>query len=198
MPRINLLPWREADRKRKRQEFAVGVIGAIVIALLLGAAVNLQMKNAVSNQNARNQLIKDQIAEVNKQITEIVDLEAKKARLQARIEVIGELQRSRPVVVHLFDQLVRTLPDGVHFTSVKQVGSTLQFTGIAQSSTRVSALMRNIESSEYLAEPSLGKVATTNNGSEFTLSAKQIGQAVEPPAATRPSAQRANRAGVVK
>ena len=198
MPRINLLPWREADRKRKRQEFAVGVVGAIVIALLLGAAVNLQMQNAVSNQNARNQLIKDQIAEVNKQITEIVDLEAKKARLQARIEVIGELQRSRPVVVHLFDQLVRTLPDGVHFTSVKQVGSTLQFTGIAQSSTRVSALMRNIEGSEYLAEPSLGKVATTTNGSEFTLSAKQIGQAAAPTPAARPSAQRSKKAGVAQ
>jgi type IV pilus assembly protein PilN len=197
MPRINLLPWREAERKRKRQEFAVGVVGAIVVALLLGAGVNLQMQNAVSNQQARNQLIKDQIEEVNKQITEIVDLEAKKSRLQARIEVIGELQRSRPIVVHLFDQLVRTLPDGVHFTSVKQVGSTLQFAGIAQSSTRVSALMRNIENSEYLAEPSLGKVATTTTGSEFTLSAKQVGQAA-PASAARPSAQRGKRAGVAQ
>ncbi len=198
MPRINLLPWREAERKRKRQEFFVGVIGAVVIALLLGIAVNLQLEGAISSQNERNQLIKDQIAEVNKQITEIVDLEAKKSRLQARIEVIEQLQRSRPVVVHLFDQLVKTLPDGVHYTSVKQVGATLQLAGVAQSSTRVSALMRNIESSEYLTEPSLGKVATTNNGAEFTLSAKQTGHSadqIEMPG-TASKSKRGKRAGV--
>jgi type IV pilus assembly protein PilN len=98
----------------------------------------------------------------------------------------------------LFDQLVRTLPDGVHFTSVKQVGSTLQFTGIAQSSTRVSALMRNIENSEYLADPALGKVATTNNGSEFSLSAKQTGTVADPSATTRTAAQRGKKAGVAQ
>ncbi len=196
MPRINLLPWREAERKRKRQEFLVGVVGAIVIALLLGLGVNLQMEGAISNQNARNQLIKDQIQELNKQITEINDLDAKKKRLQARIEVIGHLQDSRPLVVHLFDQLVRTLPDGVHFTSVKQTGSTLQFTGIAQSSTRVSALMRNIESSEYLTEPSLGKVATTSSGSEFTLSAKQTKVSEEEAGSPRAASKRAKKAGV--
>lgn len=195
MPKINLLPWREAERKRKRQEFFVGIIGAVVIALLLGLAVNLQLEGAISGQNSRNQLIKDQIAEVNKQITEIVDLEAKKSRLQARIEVIEQLQRSRPIVVHLFDQLVRTLPDGVHFTSVKQSGATLQFSGIAQSSTRVSALMRNIESSEYLSEPSLGKVATTKDGSEFTLSAKQAGRTAEVVVPRSPG-QRGKKAGV--
>jgi type IV pilus assembly protein PilN len=196
MPKINLLPWREAERKRKRQEFFVGIIGAVVIALLLGLAVNLQLEGAISGQNSRNQLIKDQIAEVNKQITEIVDLEAKKSRLQARIEVIEQLQRSRPIVVHLFDQLVRTLPDGVHFTSVKQSGATLQFSGIAQSSTRVSALMRNIESSEYLSEPSLGKVATTKDGSEFTLSAKQAGRTADQIVVPRGAGQRGKKAGV--
>jgi len=200
MPRINLLPWREAERKRKRQEFFVGIIGAIVIALLLGLAVNLQMEAAISSQNARNQLIKDQIAEVDKEITEINDLEDKKRRLQARIEVIERLQRSRPVVVHVFDELVRTLPDGVHYTSVKQTGTTLQFSGIAQSNTRVSALMRNIESSEYLAEPSLGKLENKANGAEFTLTAKQAGAQTEEEApASRGTAQRApTKAGVSK
>jgi type IV pilus assembly protein PilN len=197
MPRINLLPWREADRKRKRQEFIVGAVGALVIAGLLGLAVNLKLESAVSAQNERNQLIKDQIVDVDKQITEILDLEARKEKLKARIEVIEQLQRSRPVVVHLIDQLVRTLPDGVYYTSVKQTGDQLQFAGIAQSSTRVSALMRNIESSEYLSDPSLGKVATTKEGSEFSLSAKQTGQAVEAPTSSRKgAAQRGKKAGV--
>src|SRR5882724_12495417 len=135
MPRINLLPWREADRKRKRQEFIVGIAGAVVIALLLGLVVNLRMEGAINSQGERNQLISDQIIEVNKQIEEIIDLEARKEKLKARIEVIEQLQRSRPVVVHLFDQLVRTLPEGVYFSSVKQAGSQLQFVGVAQSST---------------------------------------------------------------
>jgi type IV pilus assembly protein PilN len=197
MPRINLLPWREADRKRKRQEFFVGIIGAIVIALLLGLAVNLKMDGVISSQNERNQLIQAQILEVNKQIEEILDLEARKDKLKARIEVIEQLQRSRPIVVHLFDQLVRTLPDGVYFTSVKQSGNQLQFAGVAQSSTRVSALMRNIESSEYLTEPSLGKVATTTSGSEFTLAAKQSGPSADAPVTTRKNAPpRGKKAGV--
>jgi type IV pilus assembly protein PilN len=198
MPRINLLPWREAERKRKRQEFFVGVIGAVVIALLLGLAVNLQMEGAISSQNDRNKLIQGQIEEVNKQITEIQNLEQQKNRLQARIEVIEQLQRSRPVVVHLFDQLVRTLPDGVHYTSVKQNGATLQVAGVAQSNSRVSALMRNIESSEYLtlSEASLGKVTTTNNGAEFSLSMKQTGQTAD---AVAPRSQKpSKRAGVAQ
>jgi len=196
MPRINLLPWREADRKRKRQEFIVGIAGAVVIALLLGLVVNLRMEGAINSQGERNQLISDQIIEVNKQIEEIIDLEARKEKLKARIEVIEQLQRSRPVVVHLFDQLVRTLPEGVYFSSVKQAGSQLQFVGVAQSSTRVSALMRNIEASEYLTDPSLGKVATTTSGSEFTLSAKQTGQTAEEPISTRkPVAARGKKAG---
>jgi len=197
MPRINLLPWREADRKRKRQEFFVGIAGAVVISGLLGLVVNLRMESAITGQNERNTLIKEQIADVDKQITEILDLEARKAKLKARIEVIEQLQRSRPVVVHLFDQLVRTLPEGVYFSTVKQTGTQLQFTGVAQSSTRVSALMRNIEASEFLTDPSLGKVATTTVGSEFTLSAKQMGQTTEEAPTSRKTApQRAKKAGV--
>lgn len=196
MPRINLLPWREAERKRKRQEFYVGLAGAAVIALLLGLAVSLRFDSAIASQNERNQLIKDQIADVDKQITEILDLEARKEKLKARIEVIEQLQRSRPVVVHLFDQLVRTLPDGVYFSAVKQTGSQLQFTGVAQSSTRVSALMRNIEASEFMTEPSLGKVATTTNGSEFTLAAKQTGQTSDESLSRKTAPQRGKKAGV--
>ena len=182
MPRINLLPWREADRKRKRQEFLVGIGGAVAIAVLLGLFAKLQLQASIDHQAGRNQLIKEQITEVDKQITEILGLEAQKQRLVARMEVIDQLQRSRPGVVHLFDQLVRTIPDGVYFTAIKQTGGKVQLNGVAQSQTRVSALMRNIEASEWLAEPALEKVETKgsgDSGAEFVMFASQTGVAAE-------------------
>jgi type IV pilus assembly protein PilN len=202
MPRINLLPWREADRKRKRQEFLVGIAGAIVIALMLGLLAQFQMQSAIDHQNERNLLIKEQIAEVDKQITEIIGLEQQKQRLLARMEVIDQLQRSRPGIVHLFDQLVRTVPDGVYFTAIKQGGTRVQISGVAQSSTRVSALMRNIESSEWMADPSLEKVETkgsSDNGAEFVLYANQVGlPAVNKTPQSKTAPQRGKKAGVTQ
>jgi len=201
MPRINLLPWREADRKRKRQEFFVGLGGAAIIAALLGLLADFQLQSSIDHQTARNQLIKEQIADVDKQITEIIGLEQQKQRLLARMDVIEQLQRSRPGVVHLFDQLVRTIPDGVYFTAIKQTGGKVQLSGVAQSSTRVSALMRNIESSEWLADPSLEKVETKGSGdggAEFTLYSNQTGVAPEGQvtAPRKGAGQRGKRAGV--
>jgi type IV pilus assembly protein PilN len=204
MPRINLLPWREADRKQKRQEFMVGIVGAIVIALLLGLLAKFQIDASIDHQNERNHLISEQILEVNKQITEIVGLEAQKQRLLARMEVIEQLQRSRPGVVHLFDQLVRTIPDGVYFTGIKQTGPKVQLTGVAQSQTRVSALMRNIEASEWLSDPSLEKVETKgtsgDSGAEFVLYANQTGATPEGQIASprKSTGQRGKKAGVAQ
>jgi len=176
MPRINLLPWREADRKQKRQEFAVGMLGALGVALVIGLLAKFQIQGQISAQNERNQLIKTHIAQVDKQIVEIQGLEQQKKRLLARMDVIEQLQRSRPGIVHLFDQLVRTIPDGVYYNSIKQTGGKVQIAGVAQSSTRVSALMRNIESSDWMADPALEKVETkgdSDSGAEFTLYATQ-------------------------
>lgn len=176
MPRINLIPWREAERKRKRQEFGVGAVAAVVMAGVLAFAVNLQMQGAISDQNERNQFLKDQIAQLDKQISEIQQLDQKKQRLLARMQVIEQLERSRPEVVHLFDQLVRTLPDGVYLTGVKQSDRKVQLKGIAQSSTRVSSYMRNIDASEWLTDPSLDILenkGSSDSGSEFTLNAVQ-------------------------
>jgi type IV pilus assembly protein PilN len=202
MPRINLLPWREADRKQKRQEFMVGIVGAIVIALLLGLLAKFQISASVDHQNERNQLIKEQITDVDKQITEILGLEAQKQRLLARMEVIEQLQRSRPGVVHLFDQLVRTIPDGVYFTGIKQTGPKVQLNGVAQSQTRVSALMRNIEASEWLSDPSLEKVETKgagDSGAEFVLYANQTGAVTDGEVATpKKGGARAKKAGAVQ
>lgn len=176
MPRINLLPWRELDRKRKRQEFIVAVGGAVILAALLGFVFKIQMGAAIDSQNERNQYLNDEITQLNKQIEEILGLEQQKQRLLARMEVIEQLQRSRPEVVHLFDQLVKILPDGVYLTSVKQTDRRIQIKGIAESSTRVSAFMRNIDSSEWLKDPALEIVETKGSGdagAEFTLYANQ-------------------------
>jgi type IV pilus assembly protein PilN len=195
MPRINLLPWREAERKRKRQEFAAGIVGALVIALLLGLIANWRFEAAIDYQNERNQILKDSIKEVDKQIAEVLDLEQKEQRLLARMDVIEQLQRSRPEVVRLFDQFVRIVPDGVHLTSIRQTGTQIQLRGMAQSSTRVAAFMRNIESSEGLAEPALqsleNKSANADASAEFTLTTKQAGAVGAPVvAAAKPVAKK--------
>lgn len=176
MPRINLLPWREAERKRIRQEFGVGAVGALLVGGLIAFLVNWQIQGAIDSQNERNQYLKGEISQLDKQIAEILQLEEQKARLKARIDVIEQLERSRPEVVHLFDQLVRTLPDGVHLTSVKQNGRRIQLRGVAQSSTRVATYMRNIDASEWLTNPSVDIIETKGSsdaGAEFALQAAQ-------------------------
>jgi type IV pilus assembly protein PilN len=203
MPRINLLPWREADRKRKRQEFGVGAVGALILAGVIALAVNWQMSAAVDAQNERNQYLKNQIAELDKQITEILALEEQKERLKARIQVIEQLERSRPEIVHVMDQLVRTIPDGVYLTSLKQTDRKLQIRGVAQSSTRVAAYMRNIDASEWLADPSLDILETKGNsdsGSEFTLNAVQENPQVAQAADSAPASGqvRAGKKGPAK
>ena len=176
MPRINLIPWREAQRKQRRQEFAVGAFGALLLAGLIAFVVNWQMQAAIDYQNERNQYLKDEITKLDKQIAEILELDARKQRLLARMEVIEELERSRAEVVHLFDQVARTLPDGIYLTSLKQNNRAIQVKGLAQSSTRVSNYMRNIDNSEWLADPALQILETKgagDSGSEFTLNASQ-------------------------
>lgn len=176
MPRINLLPWREAERKQKRQEFAAGAVAALALAGVITFAVNWQMSAAIDNQIERNQYLNGEIANLDKQIAEILDLEQRKQRLSSRIQVIEQLERSRPEIVHVFDQIVRTLPDGVFLTGVKQTERRIELRGVAQSSTRVASFMRNIDSSEWLTDPSLDILETkgsADGGSDFTLNAMQ-------------------------
>lgn len=181
MPRINLLPWREVERKRKRQEFGTAAGAVVVLAILTGFVLRWQYGSIIDNQNERNQYLKTEIAQVDQQIVEILDLEQQKQRLQSRIQVIEQLQRSRPEVVHLFDQMVRLLPDGVYLTSIKQTDRRIQIKGVAESSTRVSTFMKNIDASEWLRDPFLEIVETKGTGeagSSFTLYADQAATAV--------------------
>jgi type IV pilus assembly protein PilN len=177
MPRINLLPWREDQRRERKLAFLVALGGATIAAVVAAFAAYLLMGSMVDAQQRRNAMLAGEIKQLDKQIEEINDLESAKQRFIARMEIIEKLQRSRPQIVHLFDEIVRTLPDGVYLTSVKQTDKRLKFQGVAQSSTRVSAFMRNIDGSEWLKDPELevvesGKEKTV--GSSFTLFADEV------------------------
>ena len=176
MPSINLLPWRQELRQRRRKEFIFGIVGAVLLAGVITLVANLVVSSMIDAQNRRNELLKAEIAELDKAIEQILALEEQKNRMIARMEVIDTLQASRPEVVKLFDQIVSTLPEGVYLTSVKQSGKKLEFNGVAQSSTRVSAFMRNLDAAETLSSPELKVIQTgggTNPGAQFTLFAAQ-------------------------
>jgi type IV pilus assembly protein PilN len=178
MPRINLLPWREAQRKERKLAFTVALGVAALAAGVTAFAVYLGFGSMIEGQEARNERLRTEIKAVDKQIEEINNLENAKQKFIARMTIIEQLQRSRPEIVHVFDEIVRTLPDGVYLTGVKQNNTKLRFDGVAQSSTRVSSFMRNIDSSDWLKNPELEVVQTnkgaSTGGSSFTLTADEV------------------------
>ena len=176
MPRINLLPWRDEERKERKLAFVVAIMGATVASLVAAFAAYLLMDSMINGQVERNERLRGEIKLLDKQIEEINNLESSKQKFIARMEIIEKLQRSRPEIVHLFDEIVRQLPEGVYLTGVKQTDKRLKFEGVAQSSTRVSAFMRNIDGSEWLRHPDLEVVQSANQtaGSSFTLFADQV------------------------
>ncbi len=158
MPQINLLPWREELRKQRNKEFGVTcAVFAILMGIVIGS-VHYWFNEQIEGQRARNSYIKTEIAKLDKKIEAIKDLDSEKERLLARMEIIQQLQASRPEVVHLFDEIVSTLPEGIFYSKVVQKGSALTLTGVAQSNARVSSLMRNLEDSQYLENPALVEI----------------------------------------
>lgn len=177
MPRINLLPWREEQRRERKLQFGVAIGIAAVGALAVTAGAWLMFGSMISAQQGRNERLRSEIRTLDKQIEEINNLEASKQKFIARMDIIEKLQRSRPEIVHVFDEIVRTLPDGTYLTAVKQTDKRLKFDGVAQSSTRVSTFMRNIDASEWMKNPELEVVETKQGqvlGSNFTLFADQV------------------------
>src|SRR5262245_8755047 len=189
MPRINLLPWREEQRKERKLAFTVALGGATAAAGIAAFAAYLLFGSMIDAQERRNELLRGEIKLLDKQIEEINNLESAKQKFIARMEIIEKLQRSRPEIVHLFDTIVRTLPDGVYLTGVKQTDKRLKFEGVAQSSTRVSTFMRNIDGSEWLKNPELEVVQSGAKdkapGSSFTLYADQAATASDDEAGGR-------------
>ncbi len=160
MPRINLLPWRE--ELKKEREIRFGIITGISLAVtgLIVLGVHLYIASAISYQESRNNYLKKEIEQADAQIEEIKELEQQKQRLIERMSVIQELEESRPQVVHLFDELVKQIPNGVYFTQMKQKGNQITLEGVAQSDARVSSLMANIEISPWLTKPKIHQIVT--------------------------------------
>jgi type IV pilus assembly protein PilN len=158
MAKINLLPWRAERRKQRQTEF-VALLGICALAAVLVVFGVMQyFDSVIANQQQRNALLQREIKALEAKITQIEDLEKTKSRLVSRKEVIEQLQASRSQMVHLFDDLVRTIPEGVRLGSIKQAGDKLTLEGLTQSSARVSAYMRNIEASGWMTKPDLSLI----------------------------------------
>jgi type IV pilus assembly protein PilN len=178
MARINLLPWRENLRKKRTREYGKTLLAVALVTAATCVGVRFAINEMIEYQQRRNAVLEQEIAEVDKKIKEISELEKVKAQLIARMNVIQALQGSRPQIVHLFDELVGTIPEGVHLTKLVQSGSNLIMDGRAQSNARVSAYMRNIDSSDWIGKPVLqvisNKEQQSTTLSQFSLKAKQI------------------------
>lgn len=177
MPRINLLPWREQERKERKLAFFVALGVAAVAAVLVAGAGYVMFNSMISSQERRNEQLRTEIKAVDRQIEQINDLESQKQRFISRMQVIEKLQRSRSEEVHLFDEVTKTMPDGTYLTLIKQNGRKLKFEGVAQSSTRVSTLMRNISASQWMKDPELEVVESKSGstaGDSFVLDASQV------------------------
>jgi type IV pilus assembly protein PilN len=183
MPRINLLPWREEQRKIRRREFLIASGAAVLAGIMVALGGKLLYQSWIALQTEKNDLLKKEIGKLDAQIADIMDLEGQKQRLVARMTIIETLQRSRPEIVHLFDELVHTVPEGVYITSIKETDGKperkLEIHGVAQSSTRVSTFMRNIDGSAWMDNPQLQVVESAKDsptgGSSFTLFANVVG-----------------------
>jgi type IV pilus assembly protein PilN len=163
MARINLLPWREALAKEKKRQFAVVAAGSAMLSVLILVYVHIHMSGLISEQGARNKFLDGKIEEVDKQINEIQSLEADKQNLLARMKIIQTLQSSRPEIVHLFQEVAQTMPEGVYLTQLNVAGSLIKIEGVAESNANVSALMRNIDSTTRMKQPVLDVIDSSKS-----------------------------------
>ncbi|MEQ9546707.1 MAG: PilN domain-containing protein [Marinobacter sp.] len=177
MAKINLRPWREELRAEKQKQFVVMILGAAIVAAGLAFLWKTDMDNRIAYQQSRNAYIETATKELDKQIKEIENLKRKRDELLSRMQVIQDLQGKRPVIVRVFDELVRTLPDGLFYTDLKKSGDRVDIVGMAESNSRISTLMRRFDESDWFTQPNLSNVSAADNRragySQFNLSVKQ-------------------------
>lgn len=181
MANINLLPWREWERERRKREFLINLAGVALFGVLVVFAWGQQLNGSLTYQQGRNQFLQERIAVLDSKIVEIANLREERAELLDRMRVIQELQGNRPVIVRIFDELVQTLPSGVHFSELEMQATTVSISGTAESNNRISALMRNLDGSDWFASPVLKtiKEETANSvygkgASVFDLTVTQV------------------------
>jgi Tfp pilus assembly protein PilN len=176
MARINLLPWRETRRRERQRQFYALIIASAVAAFFVLFATHVQFYKLIEHQQARNDFLRSEISELDKKIKEIQELEDTKAKILARMDIIQKLQGSRPLVVHMLDDIVKTLPEGVYLSALSQDSSGVTLDGKAESNTRVSAFMRNLDASEWYMDPKLSVIQTKDEQhtriSDFSLVVK--------------------------
>lgn len=158
MARINLLPWREWERERKKKEFLGNLAGVLALGVTLVFAFGWVLNGRIDDQQARNRMLEAEIVVLDERIAEIQSLQKTRDELLARMRVIQQLQGNRPVIVRVFDEMVRTLSTGVHFKKLRLDNTSLAVEGVAESNNRISALMRNLENSEWFARPNLRSI----------------------------------------
>ncbi len=176
MAQINLLPWREELRKEQTKQFITMAALALVFTGSLIALIHMNIGGMIDHQNDRNNILTSEIKKLDEQLKKIQGLEDTKEKLLSRMEIIQSLQQKRPQIVHLFDEIVRTIPEGLHIDEIKQSGDSITISGIAESNGRVSAYMRNIDASEWMTKPKLQIIESTRKdgrGSKFVLIAQQ-------------------------
>jgi type IV pilus assembly protein PilN len=176
MAHINLLPWREEQRHEQTRQFATITVLSMVLTGAVIFMVHVMFANQIDHQKYRNKMLQDEITTLDASLKQIAALEDTKEQLLARMDIIQSLQQKRPQIVHLFDDFVRTVPEGIYLTKIKQEAEQLTIQGVAESNGRVSAYMRNIDASEWMSTPKL-KVIETKKGtlrsSDFTLITSQ-------------------------
>lgn len=176
MARINLLPWREEYRQEKKKEFQVQLFALSLLAVIVCYSWVGVVNGKIENQGERNNILQTEIKALDKKVAEIKELKKKREDLIARMKVIQDLQGTRPTIVRYFDEMVRSVPDGIFFNSITRKGDQITIIGITESSNRVSTFMRNLDSSEWFSNPNLRSIkantAYGDQAAEFHLQLK--------------------------
>lgn len=179
MPSINLRPWREELRAERQKQFITTLVGVLIAAAVLVFLWQDHVNSMIEYQNSRNAYLKTSMVELDKKIKEIQELSTERQKLIDRMKVIQDLQGTRPVIVRVMDELVRTLPDGLYYTNLERKDSEIALKGLSESNNRISSLMRNLEASDWFASPNLKDVSAVKKNNDevlnsFDLTVKQV------------------------